>query len=82
LQNIEDVAFADINKERNTRWISHEGRSALTILQFGLQYYQFAQSAMRSQIEKLHDYTCQQISERDRLQQILEEKKSKNKYLR
>lgn len=32
LQNLEDIAFVDINKERNTRWISQEGRTALSIL--------------------------------------------------
>ena len=29
LQNIEEVAYTDINRERNTRWISQDGRIAL-----------------------------------------------------
>ena len=36
LQNIEDISYVNLNKERNTRWISDEGRKALTVMQFGL----------------------------------------------
>ncbi len=32
LQNIEDISYVDLNKERNTRWISDEGRKALTVM--------------------------------------------------
>ena len=42
LMNLEDVAFTDLSKERNTRFISSEGRQASKILQFGIQYYIFA----------------------------------------
>ena len=41
LVNLESIAYTDLNKERNTRFISEEGRSAAKLLQCGLQYYMF-----------------------------------------
>ena len=32
LQNLESVAMCDLSQERNTRWISEEGRRAMQIL--------------------------------------------------
>jgi hypothetical protein len=32
LSNLEAVSFCDLNQERNTRWISDEGRQAATVL--------------------------------------------------
>ena len=41
LLNIEQVAYTNLDKERNTRWIGNEGRKATKILQCGMQYYMF-----------------------------------------
>ena len=42
LLNINSIAYADLNKERNTRWMSDAGKSAMVIMQLGMQYYMFA----------------------------------------
>lgn len=42
LLNLEDLMFTDIDQDRNTRWVSQEGKDALTVLQLSLQYYNFA----------------------------------------
>ena len=41
--NIEDIAHTNIHQEKNTKWISPEGRDAMTIMQAGMQYLMFAQ---------------------------------------
>jgi len=43
LMNLESIAHTDLDKERNTRWISHEGKHAMKVMQCGMQYYMFAQ---------------------------------------
>ena len=53
LLNIEQVAYTNLDKERNTRWIGNEGRKAAKILQCGIQYYLFAQKQMREKISVL-----------------------------
>ncbi len=40
--NIEDIAHTNIHEERNTKWISPEGRDVMTIMQAGMQYLMFA----------------------------------------
>jgi hypothetical protein len=42
LLNLDQIATADLRKERNTRWISEEGRNAMTVMQLGMQYFTFA----------------------------------------
>jgi len=37
---------------------------------------------MRGRIEKLHEFAVQQIQEKERLNEILQEKRAKNKYLK
>ena len=56
LNHLEELAYTDLDKERNTRWISHDGRQAAKIMQCGMQYYMFAQEAMRKKIGVLQDY--------------------------
>ena len=41
LLNIDQVAYTNLDKERNTRWIGEEGRKAAKVLQCGMQYYMF-----------------------------------------
>ena len=41
LVNLDALAYTDLNKERNTRFISAEGRQAAKVLQCGMQYYMF-----------------------------------------
>lgn len=43
LLNIESVAYTNLDKERNARWIGEEGRKATKVLQCGMQYYMFVQ---------------------------------------
>lgn len=73
--------YADIEQDRNTRWVSPEGKDALTVLQLSLQYYQHAQTAMRAQVNQIYDFYLQQLSETARLQQVLRQKKLKRKRL-
>ena len=55
--NIEQVAYTNLDKERNTRWIGEDGRKATKVLQCGMQYYMFVQQQMRDRIHVLQDYT-------------------------
>jgi len=32
LMNIEDIAYCDIDDERNTSWVSHEGKEAMKVM--------------------------------------------------
>lgn len=41
LLNIEQVAFTNLDRERNSRWIGADGRKAVKVLQCGMQYYMF-----------------------------------------
>ena len=68
LMNIEQVAYTDLDKERNSRWIGEDGRKATKILQCGMQYYMFVQKQMRERINVLQDYADKQSSEMERLQ--------------
>jgi hypothetical protein len=43
LINLDALAYTNLDRERNTRFISSEGRDAAKVLQFGIQYYIFAQ---------------------------------------
>lgn len=40
--NIEDIAHTDLDAERNTKWISNEGKDAMLVMQAGMQYLMFA----------------------------------------
>ena len=68
LMNIEQVAYTNLDKERNSRWIGEDGRKATKILQCGMQYYMFVQKQMRERINVLQDYAEKQSSEMERLQ--------------
>ena len=68
LMNIEQVAYTNLDKERNSRWIGEDGRKATKILQCGMQYYMFVQKQMRERINVLQDYADKQSSEMERLQ--------------
>ena len=37
------ISKADLNTDRQSRFISHEGRSAMKVMQCGMQYFIFAQ---------------------------------------
>lgn len=60
LVNLDALAFTDLNKERNTRFISAEGRQAAKVLQCGMQYYMFTQQQMHKKIAQLQDYAQRQ----------------------
>ena len=79
LLNIDQVAFTNLDKERNTRWIGEEGRKAAKVLQCGIQYYMFVQKQMRDRIAVLQDYAVKQSQELERLQQIYAKKRMTNK---
>ena len=53
LMNIDQVAYTNLDKERNARWISGEGRKIEKVLQCGIQYYTFVQKQMRDKIAVL-----------------------------
>ena len=63
LINLDSIAFTDLNKERNTRFISQEGRHAVKLLQCGLQYYMFTQQQIHKTIAQLQDYNDKQAEE-------------------
>ena len=67
LMNLEQIAYTNMDKERNTKKISRDGRHAEKILQCGMQYYMFAQNAMRERISVLQDYAQKQANELERL---------------
>ena len=79
LQNLDQIATVDLQKERNTRWISEEGRNAMTVMQLGMQYFKFAQKVMRNKVEVLHQYVQTQDQEVARLRKVLKKEKSKHK---
>ena len=60
LLNIEQVAYTNLDKERNCRWIGEDGRKAAKFLQCGMQYYMFVQKQMRDKINILQEYTQKQ----------------------
>ena len=33
LRNLDDIAFTNLDQERNTRWISKEGKQAVKVMQ-------------------------------------------------
>ena len=82
LLNIEQVAYTNLDKERNTRWIGNEGRKATKILQCGMQYYMFVQKQMRDKISVLQQYAGKQYEEMERLQLIYKQKKETHKRYR
>ena len=55
-QNLETIAFADIEQEPNARQVTPDGRKAIKIMQFGMQYYKFAQDHLTNKCLLLHDY--------------------------
>jgi len=61
--NLDSVAYTDLNKERNTRFISNEGKQAAKVLQCGLQYYMFTQQQMQKKIAQLQEYNDRQVEE-------------------
>ena len=63
LMNMDQVAYTNLDKERNARWISNEGRQIEKILQCGMQYYMFVQKQMRERITVLQDYAQKQTDE-------------------
>ena len=67
LLNMEQVAYTNLDKERNSRWIGEDGRKATKMLQCGMQYYMFVQKQMREKIGVLQNYTEKQQSEMERL---------------
>ena len=69
------MAFANLDTERNTRWIGEEGRKAAKALQCGMQYYLFVQQQMRSRLATLEDYAHKQQNELERLQRVYLQKK-------
>lgn len=79
LMNIEQIAYTDLDKERNARWISRDGRQAEKVLQCGMQYYMFAQKAMRERISVLQNYAQRQANELERLQQVHREQRQAHK---
>jgi len=82
LLNIDQLAFVDLDRERNTRWIGQDGRKAAKALQCGMQYYMFVQKQMRQRISVLQDYALRQQSELERLQQVYREKRATHKRYR
>ena len=77
--NMEEIAYTNLDQERNARWISHDGRQAEKILQCGMQYYMFAQKAMRERISVLQEYAQKQANELERLQQVYREQRQTSK---
>lgn len=47
-----------------------DGLKALKILQFGMQYYMFAQRHLTSKCTVLHDYLTKQNAELERLEEL------------
>ena len=82
LMNMDQVAYTNLDKERNARWISNEGRQIEKILQCGMQYYMFVQKQMRERITVLQEYAQKQSDEHERLQSIHAKLKQKNKMYR
>ena len=56
LMNIEQVAYTNLDKERNARWIGEDGRKVVKTLQCGMQYYMFVQKQMRQKISLMQEY--------------------------
>lgn len=42
LMNAKDISTFNLNKDRNCRYISQEGKQAMKLMQFGMQYFCFA----------------------------------------
>ena len=82
LMNIDQLAYTNLDKERNTRWIGQDGRKAAKMLQCGMQYYMFVQKQMREKLTVLQQYTEKQESEMVRLQQVYLKKKATHKSYR
>ena len=77
--NIEQVGFTDLEKERNARWMSKQGKTAVKTLQCGIQYYIFAQKQMREKIAVLQEYAAKQQEELAKVNRLVEEEKQRTK---
>jgi len=77
LLNIEDIAYTDLREERNCAWISNEGRDAMNLMQFGMQYLMFVQKQMLNKLTVLQDYTQKQETQAQKLEKIHNNQKLK-----
>lgn len=60
LNNLESIATYDFENDssgnRNGQWISSEGQKVLNTLQYGMQYYMFAQKHITNKVLTLNNY--------------------------
>jgi len=70
LQNMDSIAFSDFDQDRNCRQATADAKKAVKIMQYGMQYYMFAQKHLTSKCLTLNQYLTTQNSELDKLNDI------------
>ena len=50
LANLGSIAYCDMEKDRNGRWLNHDAKKLMKVIQYGLQYYMFAQKHMTAKV--------------------------------
>ena len=45
-----------MERDRNGRWLNHDAKKLMKIIQYGLQYYMFAQKHMTAKVHQLANY--------------------------
>ena len=76
-QNLNDLAYSDMREEQRCVWISHEGMSAMRVLQMGMQYLMHQQNTMYQCTHAKEEHTINQQRYVQKLEDKIREIKEK-----
>ena len=75
--NLDNIAFVHLESDPKSRDVTPDGLKTLKIMQFGMQYYMFAQKHLTSKCTVLNDYLAKQNVELEKLQEVNKRLKGK-----